>query len=227
MTRTSQDPTDETAGAEPLIVRGFELLPIDADATRWRYRPRRPSLERKRDGTPMLQVIEAGGTAFLQATARVALDERERAELFDALKRERPAANSLEPLPLDVRRVVLEIGRDDGWSVLAESRGSGSAPWTAALAAMLDPAAVTALKAAMGGETGRARLVAYAVEPGSHAQTRCATATIDLKTRTSAGLESLAASIDIDRSTPATADRPLELSVDLADLFSSTDVRDR
>ncbi len=227
MTRPPQDPAGESPDAQPLAISGIELFPLDADATRWRYRPRRPSLERQRDGTPMLQVIEAGSTAFLQATARVALDETERTGLLDALRRERPTASSLEPLPLDVHRIALEIKRDDGWSVLAESRGSGSAPWTAALAAVLDPAGVAALKAATEGEPGRVRLVAHASEAGSPARTHYANATIDLKTETPTERASMAASIDIDRSTPAAASRPVELVADLSDLLSSAAARSR
>ncbi len=205
--------------AAPLVLDGFELSARDKQGRAWSYRPKRPVLERRPDGAPMLQILEAGSTAFLQCTARVALDESARAALLDALKRERPNAQTLDAAPLGVERIALEVKSGDHWVAVADSRGSGNAPWIAALAATLDADALAAMKAAIAGEKGRARLTARAAVPGAPGAWRHTEAAAKVQIRTPAGGESAGFATTADERSPATAPVPLELGADIAEFF--------
>jgi hypothetical protein len=204
---------------EPLVLDGMEIQPQDADGRAWTYVPARPSLEQSPGGMPMLTVLEAGSTAFLQCTARVALNEDARAALLARLKKLRPSAETLHIVPLSVERIALEIKSDGEWVAVAESKGSGMPPWTAALAATLAPGAAAALKSAVTGERDRARLRARIVLSGSPATVRRVEASGTVQVEMPAGAASSSYAVTADASRAATAPTPRDLSADLTQLL--------
>ena len=116
---------------EPLVIDGIKIVAKNGDRRVWSYMPPHPSLERGPGGAPMLTVIEAGATAFLQCTARVALYEEARTALLARLQEIEPQAERLEAAPLSVERVALEVKTGSTWVAVAESKSSGMPPWTA------------------------------------------------------------------------------------------------
>jgi hypothetical protein len=205
--------------AEPLVIDGITIVAKNGDGRAWSYVPPHPSLERGPGGTPMLQVIEAGATAFLQCTARVALHEDARAALLASLKKKKPKAETLEAAPLSVKRIALEVRPDSTWAAVAESKGSGMPPWTAALAATLAPDSLAAIKSAVAGERERARLRAWIVLPASPAAFRRSTAAGEVRLETPTGTASARFAATADASSAAGAATALELSADVADFF--------
>ena len=117
--------------AEPLVIDGVKIAAKNGDVRTWSYVPPRPSLERGPGGKPILTVIEAGSTAFLQCTTRLALHEDARAALLARLREIEPKAETLEAVPLSVERIALEVKTGSTWVAVAESKGSGMLPWTA------------------------------------------------------------------------------------------------
>jgi hypothetical protein len=200
------------------VIDGIELQQKD-NGRAWLYVPRRPTLERGQSGAPMLQVIEAGSTAFLQCTARVALHEDARAALLASLKKKQPKAETLEAAPLSVERMALEVRPDSTWVTVAESKSSGMPPWTAALAATLAPGPLAAIKSALAGERARARLRAWIVLPGSPAAYRRSAAAGEVRLETPAGAASARFTATADASSAAGAATALELVADIADFF--------
>ena len=152
---------------EVVVIDGITLAAASADGHGWTYLPNQPAIERSANGAPMFSIIEAGPVAFLQCTARLALNDAARAQLLARLKAVRPEAETLESARITVTRIALEVSSGDVWETVAESSGSGMPPWTAALAATLAPAPLAAIKAAAGGESGRARLRASIMPPAS------------------------------------------------------------
>jgi hypothetical protein len=204
---------------ESLVIDGIKLQPKDGDGHAWRYVPPRPSLERGPGGKPMLQVIEAGSTAFLQCTARIALHEEARAALLARLQEKRPQARTLEAAPLAVERITLEVMTGHDWVTVAESKGSGTPPWTAALAATLAAGQLAAIKSAVAGERKRARLRAWIVLPGSPAAFRRSETRSEARIKTPTGAASASFTASANASAPAGAATALELSADIADFF--------
>ena len=174
-------------------------------------------------GRPMLTVIEAGSTAFLQCTARVALNEDARAALLARLKEIEPKAETLEAAPLSVERIALEVKTGSDWVAVAESKGSGMPPWTAALAATLAPGPLAAIKSAVAGERERARLRAWIVLPGSPATFRRSEATGEARIETPTGAASASFAASRRRIISRGAATALELSADIADFFPKAD----
>ncbi|HEX5110304.1 MAG TPA: hypothetical protein VFV95_17760 [Vicinamibacterales bacterium] len=165
---------------EPLVIDGMTLEAASPDGRAWKYVPDRPVIERSASGEPMFSIIEAGPVAFLQCTARLALNDEGRARLLERLKAVRPEAETLEAASITVGRIALEVSNAGVWEAVAESSGSGMPPWTAALAATLAPAALSAIKAAAGGETGHARLrasITRAASPSTYRRAEAAGAT--------------------------------------------------
>jgi hypothetical protein len=206
---------------EPLVIDGVKITAKNGDGRAWTYVPPHPSLERSPGGTPMLTVIEAGPTAFLQCTARVALHEEARSALLARLQEIEPRAETLEAAPLAVERIALEVKTGSSWVAVAESKGSGMPPWTAALAATLAPDRLAAIKSAVAGERGRARLRAWIVLPASPATFQRSEATGEVHIETPTGTASARFTATADASSAAGTATALELGADLADFFST------
>jgi hypothetical protein len=204
---------------EPLVIDGIKIAAKNGDRRVWSYMPPHPSLERGPGGTPQLTVIEAGPTAFLQCTARVALPEEARTTLLARLKEIEPKAERLEAAPLSVERIALEVKTGNTWVAVAESKSSGMPPWTAALAATLAPDPLAAIKSALAGERARARLRAWVVLPGSSATFRRSAATGEVRLETPTGAASARFTATAGTSAPAGAATELEISADIADFF--------
>jgi hypothetical protein len=204
---------------EPLVIDGIKIVAKNGDRRVWSYMPPHPSLERGPGGAPMLTVIEAGATAFLQCTARVALYEEARTALLARLQEIEPQAERLEAAPLSVERVALEVKTGSTWVAVAESKSSGMPPWTAALAATLAPDSLAAIKSALAGEQERARLRAWIVLPGSSATFRRSAAAGEVRVETPTGTASARFTATADASSPAGTATALELSADIADFF--------
>ncbi|MBB5084424.1 hypothetical protein [Nonomuraea endophytica] len=141
--------------AAPVVVDGVELVPDRRDPSVWVYVPPGPFLDRE----PSLLV--AGDTAFLQLTSRIDLPEAAKAALLGALA---GRAGQVRALPVEVPRVALQVKESDTWQDVATGGSSGSPPWRTALSAVLNPSQAEAVKAALSGTAGRARLVAELIE---------------------------------------------------------------
>ena len=157
---------------EPLVVDGISIEARSGDGRMWNYIPERPTIQTGPGGTPMLTVLEAGATAFLQCTVQVGLDDAVCNALLTRLKEKRPQAESLEAAALSVERIALEAKIGSEWQVVAEGKGSGLPPWTAALMATLEPGTLAAIKAAVAGQTDCARRGRGLSLPGSTAAFR-------------------------------------------------------
>jgi hypothetical protein len=206
---------------ETLVIDGVKMAVKNGDRRAWRYVPPHPSLERSPGGAPMLTVIEAGGAAFLQCTARLALPEEARGVLLARLQEIEPQAETLEPAPLSVERMALEVKTGSAWVVVAESKGSGLPPWTAALATTLAPDPLAAIKSAVMGQRGHARLRAWIVLPASPAAFRRSTAAGEVRLETPTGAASARFAATADASSAAETATALELGADIADFFPS------
>ncbi len=204
---------------EPLVIDGITIEAKNDDGRVWSYIPPHPTLQLGPGGTPMLNVLEAGSTAFLQCTAQVALNESTRSALLARLKEKKPQAESLEAAPLTVGRIALEAKIGSDWRVVAESKGSGMPPWTAALMATLEPDTLAAIKAAVAGETDHARLKASILLPGSPATFKHAESAGEHRVETPAGSASASFAAAIDASTPGVPATAMELSADISGLF--------
>ena len=206
-----------------LIVDGIRLDASSADGRAWTYLPDRPSIELSGTGAPSLSIIDAGPVAFLQCTARVALNEPARARLLTRLQTIEPRAETLEAAPISVERVALEVKDGDAWVAVAESTSSGMPPWTAALAATLAPGPLAELKAAAGGEAGHARLRAWITLPGSVATSWRAESSASTRVETPGGSGTASYTTTTEQSSPGGAARAIELSGDISDeLFSES-----
>ena len=205
---------------ESFVIDGIELTAKDSTGRTWTYIPQRPNLETNQSGTPMLQVIEAGPTAFLQCTARIALNEDARAALLASLKEKAPEAQAIEAAPLSVERITLETKTGNDWIAIAESKGSGMPPWTAALAATLPPGPLAAIKSAVAGEKDHARLSARIVLPGSLASFQTAEASGEARIETPAGAASASFAATADASSPGSKPTSHEITVDLSVFFA-------
>jgi hypothetical protein len=202
------------------VIDGIELKTKDASGRAWTYVPVRPSLQTNETGVPMLQVIEAGPVAFLQCTARVALNEDARAALLANLRKQDPEAETLEPAPLSVERIALEAKTTDEWKTIAESKGSGSPPWTAALSVSLAPDQLAAIRSASEGEKDRARLVARMTLQGAPASYRRTESAADARIQTPAGTASAGFAAAAETSSAANPGEVRNLAVDLADCLA-------
>jgi hypothetical protein len=210
---------------DTIVIDGITLQRTGRETRTWTYVPRAPTLETDSAGKPALRIVEAGGVAFLQCTARVALRDDDRAALLQKLRHIRPDAEAIEAAPLTVHRVALEAFANGVWSSAAESAGSGMPPWTAALAVMLPAGALAALKAAVAGESGRARLAASLTVAGTPERVHRIREAGSVHVRTSAGETSSSFAVEIDGSTAARAPVRLELTADIADLLRDTQPR--
>jgi hypothetical protein len=202
------------------VIEGVELKAKDASGRAWTYVPPRPALEKTGSGAPMLQVIEAGPAAFLQCTARVALNEDARAQLLATLKQKAPEAETLEAVPLSVERIALEAKVGNQWAAVAESTGSGTPPWTAALAATLTAEPLAALKSAVAGERDHARLIARIVLAGSPASFRRAETRGEARVEMPAGSAAASFAASTEAASAGGEPQRRELAVDIADCFS-------
>jgi hypothetical protein len=208
------------AARDARLIDGVETYP-KGDGHTWLYIPDRPRLERSDTGTALLQVIEAGPVAFLQATLRLALPHEERDRLLAVLQATDPAVTDLVPAPLTVDRLALEV-LTGTWVTVAEGAGSGAAPWNAALGASLGPEATAAIKAAIDGRSGQARLVARFAVGGSPGSVHEATATAEALARTTEGAAYAAIQADLNASVEATEPTTREASADLSESFTTT-----
>jgi hypothetical protein len=208
---------------QPVVIDGITLEPASADGQQWMYVPSGPVLELGPRDTPMLSVIEAGAVAFLQCTARVALNDAARARLRARLQEVRPAAKTLEIAPISVERVALELKTADGWNQLAASRSSGTTPWTAALAATLDPAALAAMKSAVAGEPGHIRLTARIVRTPMPAAYMHAESAGTTRVDSSSGTSTSSFAAAAHHASPASRAPALDLATDLAEFFRKGD----
>jgi hypothetical protein len=205
-----------TEERDSVVVDGVQLRAADREGRSWTYVPARPGLERDATGRPMLSIVEAGPVAFLQVTARVALSEQERARLLEGLRALRPAATSLEVAPIQVSRVALEVKEGDRWVAVAESGSSQMVPWTAALAATLEPSARAALRDAASGERGRARLRASIALPAAPQTIGYAEASGSVRAESPFVVAAASYTTSIGESSPAGPASSLELSADLS-----------
>jgi hypothetical protein len=208
---------------QPVVIDGITLEPASADGQKWMYVPSGPVLELGPRDTPMLSVIEAGAVAFLQCTARVALNDAPRARLLARLQQVRPAAKTLEISPILVERVALELKTADGWNQLAASRSSGMPPWTAALSATLNPAALAAMKSAVAGERGHIRLTARIVRTPMPAVYQHAESASTTRVDSSYGTSTSSFAAATHHASPATPARALDLDTDVAEFFRKGD----
>lgn len=207
---------------EHVVIDGLELTPKDDSKRVWTYVPLHPTLEHNQSGRPMLQVIEAGATAFLQCTARVALNEDTRATLLARLREKKPQAEAIESALLSVEQITLEAKTDNEWVVIAHSKGSGISPWTAAFAATLAAGPLSAIKAAVAGQKDHARLKALIVLPGSPAALVRTESTTDSHTETASGTASTSFTTQTETTSSAKAATRRELTTDLAECFSQS-----
>jgi hypothetical protein len=208
---------------QPVVIDGITLEPASADGQQWMYVPSGPVLELGPRDTPMLSVIEAGPVAFLQCTARVALSDAARARLLARLQEVRPAATTLDVAPISVERVALELKTAEGWNRLADSRSSGMPPWTAALSATLNPAALMAIKSAVAGKPGYIRLTARIVRTPMPAVYRQVTSTGTTRVDSSYGASSSSFAAATYHASPASPALALDLDTDVAKFFRKGD----
>ena len=185
--------------------------------------PAGPVLELGSRGTPVLSVIAAGSVAFLQCTARVALGDAARERLLARLREVRPAAKTLDVAPISVERVALELKTADGWRQIADSRSSGMPPWTAALAATLDPPALAAAKAALAGERGRIRLTARIVRTAMPAVYQHAESAGTTRVDGPYGTSTFSYTAATHNASPASPAPALDLETDVAEFFPKGD----
>ena len=207
----------------PVVIDGITLEPASENGQTWMYVPSGPVLELGPGGAPMLSVIEAGPVAFLQCTARVALNEATRARLLARLQEVRPAATTLDIAPISVERVALELKTADGWKQLADSRSSRMPPWTAALSAQLNPVALAAMKSAVAGERGHIRLTARIVRTAMPAVYQHAEAASTTRVDSSYGTSTSSFAAATHHASPATPARALDLDTDVAEFFRKGD----
>jgi hypothetical protein len=208
-----------------LVIDGVTVEPGSGDRRAWIYVPVSPDVERGPGGTPMLTVIEAGPTAFLQCTVRVALREEVLARTLARLKEIEPQADTLAPAPLSVERIALEIRSEAGWVSIADSKGSGMAPWTAALAAPLTPEQLAAIKSAAAGDRGHARLCARLLLTGPPGSFRRWETMHETTVRTATGTASASFTAAGQAASRAGDPTLVELGADLADALQTHDVR--
>lgn len=208
---------NEVPGARS--VDGVEMR-AKGDGHTWLYVPDRPRLERSEAGTPLLHVIEAGPIAFLQATIRLALPDADRDRILATLQATDPTVTDLVADAIVVERLGLQA-RTETWTTVAEGPGSGSVPWNAALSATLDAQTTAAIKAAINGEPGHARLVATFAVGGSPGSMHEASAAAEAFTRTTEGSAYIAVQADLDASVEATSATTREITADLSELFTA------
>jgi len=202
--------------SEDVVIDGITLAAASSDDRVWTYVPNRPAIERSASGAPMFSIIEAGPVAFLQCTARLALNEDVQAQLLARLKAVRPEAETLEPASITVERITLEVSEGDVWKAVAESSGSGMPPWTAALSAALTPPQLAAIKAAAGGESRRVRLRASITPQPSPATYRRTEATGTTRLASPAGVVSASYTTTTEDSPMTSVVGPREITTDLA-----------
>ncbi|GAA4036355.1 hypothetical protein GCM10022247_72620 [Allokutzneria multivorans] len=154
---------------EPVVVEvdGVELRSDPGTPGRWSYEPVGPTVELARDGSPQLSIVEAEGMGFLQLTARLDLPEGTRARLLSELRRH-VDATEVRAVPVAVQAIGLQVREAEAWTTIADGRGSGVPPWTSALSASLRADRLSALKAAVEGTRGKARLHARFTLPSAH-----------------------------------------------------------
>jgi hypothetical protein len=201
-------------------IEGVDTYP-KGDGHTWLYVPDRPRLELAETGTQLLQVIEAGPVAFLQATVRLALPDTDHARVLAVLQADDPAITDLVVAPITVGRLAIEANAGS-WRTVAEGPGSGSLPWNAALSATLDPPTTTAIKAAIDGQPGHARLVARFEVGGSPGSVHEASAMGEALARTPDWTAFVGIQARLDRSVEATAPTTREVTADLSESFIAT-----
>jgi hypothetical protein len=208
-----------TNASERLVVNGIELSRDATDPGLWTYVPHGPVIARSPTGARLLQVIAAGPTAFLQATAEIDLPAALRGTLLEALQKQDPDARTVRSAVAAVPRVALEAkARDGAWQIVAEGRSSGLPPFTTALSGMISEELASSAKAALAGERGRLRLVARIVVPAPRRRERRADSScaIEIEMPT-ASFESRSEAHEAE--TSGGADAVLDLEADLAELF--------
>jgi hypothetical protein len=204
----------------PLLVNGVELRRDPVDPTAWTYVPAGPLLETAPDGRAAIGLVEAGDVAFLQLTTRIDGPEPARAALLAGLRtRVGDGPRTVRPLPVVVRRVALQIAQPDGaWVDVAAGGSSGVPPWITALSAMLTAEQLVAVRAALGGERGRARLLGELEIPG-RAAGRSTAASVTTTTTTTGRSETTSATRT--ESTAPQRGRTVEQIHDVAELIAA------
>lgn len=211
------------AADPPVVVGGVELSRDPADPAVWTYLPPGPLLELGTDGRPAIGLMEAGDVAFLQLTTRIDQPEQARAALLAGLRASVGASpETVRALPVVVRRVALQRAQADGtWVDVAAGGSSGIPPWTTALSTMLTAEQLATLRAALGGERGRLRLLGELEVPGRVAKVRTGTASSGLTATTPGGRVEVTLTTRT-ASSPPQRGRIVEQTHDLADLITVT-----
>ncbi|MGH3939693.1 MAG: hypothetical protein ACRDTG_13890 [Pseudonocardiaceae bacterium] len=203
----------------PVVVDGVELNRDPADPAVWTYLPPGPLLELRTDGRPAIELVEAGDVAFLQLTTRIDRLEQARATLLAGLPAS-AGAQAVRALPVVVRRVALQLAKAGGtWVDVAAGGSSGIPPWTTALSTMLTAEQLAALRAALGGERGRLRLLGELEIPGRAAQVHSGTSSDGLTATTPNGHVEVTVTTRT-ASSPPQRRRIVEQTHDLADLIA-------
>jgi hypothetical protein len=203
-----------------IVIDGIELR--ERETGLWTYIPKGPGLERGADGAPLLSVIQAGATAFLQATARIDLPEVSRTTLLTKLRERHPNAREIRSDVADVPRVALEMkAAGDVWAPLAQGRSSSLPPFLAALSCRLHPAELEAVSAALGGERKRLRLAATVRLRNRPSRERRLDAVEELRVETQAG-SAAAHTATHAREAGDSGMRTLYLATDIAEFYRAT-----
>ena len=156
---------------------GLELF--SAGDGNYVYRPKAPQLQTSLDGKPAIQLLGTDASGFLQITAEWTVGAHRLAELSAVIEKRDGAPPKLAPAPDSVRETALEIVQDDGnYAVAATGTAVGVPPQTSLLTATLVAGQADAVRRAMAGERGLARLryTIDAAEPVSTERSFAATA---------------------------------------------------
>lgn len=158
--------TRDTAPAKPDIsedgekivdTSGLELFAAGAGS--YFFRSNGPRLQRTPEGKPAIQLMGTDQSAFLQITAEWTVGADRLSALAAAISKRDGASPTLAPAPDNVRETALEIAQADGsYAVAATGTALGVAPQTSLLTATLVAEQAEAVRRAIAGERGLARL---------------------------------------------------------------------
>jgi len=128
------------------------------DPNRFTYAPRTPGIAPDSNDRPQLNVLTAGGVAFLQVTGAWGLSSGEVTRLKERLAARLgrdPAALTLAPASDAVENVTLLIADAEGrWQVLQQGKSSGVPPFHAVFNVMLNEEQLEKVQAALDGQRG-------------------------------------------------------------------------
>lgn len=136
-----------------LITTDDVLLTRQTDVPNtWHYLPLRPHPQRTPDGAPSASIIEVDGTALVALSCQLDPPGDEVEQLRNVIAADFPsrAPVVLQSAVNEVVTISVRAGRD----VIAESTGSGFAPFSAAFSITASGATRDALVASFAGSTG-------------------------------------------------------------------------